>query len=74
MRRLDVLKHEARLATALRGHKIGNFRQLNDHPTMYNADCKQCNMGVMVDTKPPPNGCQIVGRAVAVTCKESAYV
>jgi hypothetical protein len=67
------LKKEAIDGVKFRGHQI-NFIETYSHNEEDNrflgiAKCKDCGMAVVVDTSPPPNGIDISGEAVALTCK-----
>lgn len=59
-------------ATALegakwRGHKMP-YRWEHLNPHCWCKECKVCGYEVVVDTKPAPNGIDIGGKAVALTC------
>jgi len=68
---LSKLKNEALQACISRGHNMGVW---DDHispsgkGTSFNT-CVKCGKEVMVDTNPPPNGIDIGGEAVALSCK-----
>jgi hypothetical protein len=66
------LKRSAREATAFRGHILHPIRRTNNYPgeTAYHgaAKCRTCPAWVQVNTRPQPNGIDIGGPAVAMTC------
>lgn len=77
MKKIDRLKKEARESAEWRHHKMGKWVNLtygegwkNPGPR-YTAisDCLVCGMSVEVDTRPPANGIEIGGEAVALTCE-----
>ena len=72
MRIITRLKREAIDSCRFRGHRMGKWEILdyNGFNKMVCASrCKNCNMEVVVDTKPLPNGIDIGGKAVALNCK-----
>ena len=71
---LKRLQTEAAQASGWHGHALGKWG------TNWNRDglritsiagCTRCKCGVMVDTRPPANGIDIGGSAVAVGCEAS---
>lgn len=76
MTRFERLKREARETATARGHELGRFLPMGEgqrkgHRAAF-ARCGACGMGVTVETKPPPNGIEIGGEAVALTCTVDA--
>ncbi len=61
---LETLKREASESAAWRGHTLGPWQ---DSGKRSYAEC-ECGAGVQVDTKPPANGINIGGSAVAINC------
>ena len=86
MTRIARLKSEARAAAGRRGHDLGNFAHpispvYSSRGTLitysggtcadvYIAKCRTCGRQVAVYPWPAPNGCEIVGEAVALNCEE----
>lgn len=77
MKKIDRLKKEALMACQWTGHKMGKWTNLtygegwrNPGPRYTaSAECQECGMLVDVDTRPPANGIEIGGEAVALFCK-----
>jgi hypothetical protein len=67
MKAIDRLKREAREACEWRGHTMSRYR-LSDFWRKPYAKCKVCGASVHVDDRPPPNGIDIAGPAVALNC------
>jgi len=67
-KKLESLKREAAQAAQFRGHKLGAWADYPDDTA--HADCEVCDRRVVVDASPPPNGIDIAGSAVAVSCSE----
>ena len=61
MRLIERLKHEAKEGASWRGHDMSRFNKNL-------ARCKICKAEAYVDAKPPPNGINISGTAVALNC------
>ena len=74
MRKLEQLKKEAREACEFRGHRMSRFSMLNkgrpNGGTWASAYCLVCFKTVFIDTKPLPNGIDISGEAVALSCED----
>ena len=68
MRTLNRLKTQARETATWRGHTLSRFKTLHNHEAM--ADCA-CGASVYVNDRPPPNGCEVVGDAVAINHPEA---
>lgn len=66
MRKIERLKHEARESATWRGHSLSRFSRGYYGAS---AECK-CGCSVSVSDKPPANGCEIMGDAVAINCKD----
>jgi len=66
MRKINSLKADARATATWRGHDLFRFETLSN--TTACAMCKKCGMEVFVDANPAPNGIDISGQAVALTC------
>lgn len=56
---------EARETALWRGHDLGRFEHREGCAT---ATCRRCGALVTVNPAPPPNGIDVMGRAVAVNC------
>lgn len=69
MRKQDRLQKEALRSCKFRGHDMTPFRG-NDF-TVTTSHCVKCLKTVWVDTKPPPNGIEISGEAVALGCESN---
>jgi hypothetical protein len=65
MKKIDRLKREASDAATWRGHKMGRFTHFT-HTAI--SECSICGASVEVDTRPPANGIDIGGPAVAIGC------
>lgn len=68
MRKIERLKKEALSACQWRGHIMPRFKCAAHQPTVAFSNCRVCDMQVVVDTKPAPNGIDIGGEAVALNC------
>lgn len=78
--RKDVLRAEALEACEFRGHKMGPFEDdMRTHTYLGKvireaytgtAECIVCGAWVQVETHPWPNGIEVGGPAVAVSCAE----
>ncbi len=66
------LKSEAMEACKYRGHDMNRWNEY--HPGVASTACKNCGMDVGVDIKPPPNGIDIGGEAVALTCQVTSML
>lgn len=64
---LDRLKKEALEATTFRGHQMKPWDDYKDGKQS-TAVCAICDKWVIVNTSPMPNGIDIGGSAVAMTC------
>lgn len=53
-----------------RGHILKSWRWQGTNDRMTGEAYCQCGCVAMVDTKPAPNGIEISGEAVAITCPE----
>lgn len=75
MTKLKRLKKEALAACEFRGHKMKRFISYNpvygftSLTTAY-SHCRICGRQVLVQAKPLPNGIEIGGEAVALTCDD----
>jgi hypothetical protein len=61
------LKESAKDSAEWRGHKLTRFHALETYSA--EAVCKVCGKGVVVNTRPMPNGITIAGEAVALNCE-----
>lgn len=76
MKKIDRLKKEAMGSCRWRQHNMGKFVNLTygegwrDPGPRYTAssECSLCGAWVQIDTRPAPDGIEIGGPAVAVTC------
>jgi hypothetical protein len=66
MTTLERLRKSALESCKFREHKMTRFASLHNWAKV--ADCKVCGMSVYVNSKPAPNGIDISGEAVALTC------
>jgi len=66
---LGTLKKEARETATWRGHKLGTFKPSGKYSAI--ATCKRCGAEVVVNSRPAPNEIDIMGEAVALSCKTS---
>lgn len=66
MRKLEQLRISALESCRFRGHKMTRFASLHSWAKV--SDCKTCGMTVIVNSRPAPNGIDIGGEAVALTC------
>ena len=71
-RSLISLKREATMAVQWRGHILKRWQTGVSIYQGY-AECRVCGMSVHVDTNPQPNGIDIGGEAVALTCRLSPF-
>lgn len=72
-RALQRLQEDATSSAEWRGHRLGSWQSTSEG--VAHADCQACEAGVTVNVKPPPNGIDIVGSAVAVNCpREVSHV
>lgn len=65
------LRESAEKGATWRGHKIKwgyPIHYSNVARVVQFGVCRNCKMEVMLDTKPPPNGIEISGEAVALNC------
>jgi len=62
----ERLEDEALAAASVRGHKMGEWRELTRSSA--EALCARCRASLVIDTDPPANGIDIGGDAVAVGC------
>jgi hypothetical protein len=69
------LVHKALKTIKWRGHKMGYFIKLTYNENIPHLEritghaiCKKCGMEAYIDTRPPPNGIDISGEAVALNC------
>lgn len=63
---VEQLMAKAEGSTTFRGHEL---RPWIVDGTRAHTSCIECGMYVNVDTSPPPNGIDIGGSAVAMTCE-----
>lgn len=73
MKRIDRLKRQARQAAGWRGHEPGKFKPDRFWKTVHIAHCNHCPCSVAVDPKPPANGIDICGDAVAINCHDDPH-
>ena len=66
MTTLERLRISALESCKFRGHSMTRFASLHSWAKV--ADCTICGMSVYVNSKPAPNGIDIAGEAVALTC------
>jgi hypothetical protein len=64
--KLDVLKRKAERSASFRGHALGTWETHGDTAAL--AYCTRCSMTVAVNAQPLPNGIDVGGEAVALTC------
>lgn len=64
---IRALQKIANSAADARGHFL---RWERNSPTVATAECMECGRWVLIDVKPPQNGIDIGGPAVAVHCEE----
>lgn len=60
------LARQARASARWRGHSLRPFQR---GYCGYWAQCRLCDCGVAINANPPPNGIEIGGDAVAITCE-----
>lgn len=65
---MELLQLEALEACAFRGHTMGPWQRHDFYDTISYAHCTQCDMQVVVNTRPMPNSIDISGEAVALNC------
>ncbi len=71
MTKLARLKREARESAEGRGHRMSRFRrEFGYMGSVATAHCLSCGKIVTVVTKPPANGIDIGGEAVALGCAD----
>lgn len=63
-------KREARKAAKWRGHDMGKFIPNHYWPYQATATCKTCGKTVTADGDPAPNGIDVGGEAVALSCDD----
>jgi hypothetical protein len=63
---LKTLQQEAEKSCRLRGHEMGSW--LRAGLAMAYSHCRTCDMQVVVNVDPAPNGIDIGGEAVALHC------
>ena len=70
---LDILRREAENAAFYRYHDLGAWHSGSEWRPyeVESAECKRCGAYVQIDVRPPPNGIDVGGTAVAVNCEES---
>jgi len=68
MTKMECLQAKALKATDFRGHDMGDFVNHPWRSDVSYAHCKKCDKQVVVDCSPPPNGIDIGGEAVALSC------
>jgi len=66
MKKIDRLRKEALEACRFRGHKMTRFIRFGDIALSH---CRICEKAVGIDAHPLPNGIEIGGEAVALSCK-----
>lgn len=71
MTTLKNLKGQALAAARWRGHNLRRFFEVHgqDGTSWQVSYCKTCGAHVQVNDRPPPNGVDISGEAVALNCK-----
>lgn len=67
MRKQDRLQKEALESCKFRGHEMTIFTRYGNSAAV--SHCVHCLKNVYVDTNPSPNGIEISGEAVALTCE-----
>lgn len=67
---LEHIRLDAEMSAHFRGHSLswGEPTQFSNGRRIQSAICTACGMTVQVDTMPPPNGIDIGGTAVALSC------
>jgi hypothetical protein len=68
MRTLQSLRREAAQGTNFRGHRMRWSLYHGEGRSLYNGTCTRCGGWVQCNTNPLPNGIDIGGSAVALTC------
>jgi len=66
---LGTLRAQALEATSFRGHDL-TFRTPwhGEYASRQIGECVNCGMEVYLDTRPMPNGIELGGEALALTC------
>ena len=67
MRKIERLKQEAKDACEWRGHNMRRWK-LSDYWRKPYSKCETCGASVYVNDRPPANGIDICGTAVAMNC------
>lgn len=67
MRKQDRLQKEALESCKFRGHEMKRFMKFTK--TFSVSLCRKCGKEAFVNAKPPPNGIDISGEAVALGCE-----
>jgi len=67
MKKLERLRKEALESCKFRGHKMRPFDRTSRH--WWYSECHICGKHVLVNDNPTPNGIEISGEAVALSCK-----
>ncbi len=68
MRIIERLRKQARETAHNRGHKLLRFLPAVHITNVSSTLCENCGMAVTINSRPPPNGIDISGRAVALNC------
>jgi len=68
MTTLATLKKQALESCKFRGHSMGRFRTCIKNQSAW-TNCGICGKQINVDTAPLPNGIEIGGEAVALSCE-----
>lgn len=70
--KLRRLKKEALESCEFRDHLMGRWYSFS--PTAAHSECQECGKQVVIDAHPMPNGIEVFGEAVALSCEdESAF-
>ena len=68
MKKIEKLRKQALEACQFRGHKMQPFSRKYRH--WWGSKCKICGKGVVINDQPDPNGIDICGEAIALSCND----
>ena len=72
---LEVLKNEAKVATEIKGHTLGNWEDsITDNQNISVNHCVFCDKAVIINDRPKPNQIDIGGEAILEQCEEEENV
>ena len=69
MTKLERLRHEALRSCEDRGHKMSRFKTHDYWKKKRYAHCIRCGKGVVINSYPARNEIDIMGWAVALSCR-----